>query len=61
MTTKDLQRITLFIRPSLVKFARAQAILEDLTLTTLVEKALINYLPKETIIKKADIEVDFNH
>ena len=61
MTTKDSQRVTLFIKPSLVKYARARAILEDLTLTTLVEKALINYLPKETIIKKTDIKVDFNH
>jgi hypothetical protein len=32
-------------------------VVEELTLTNLVEKALINYLPKETIIKKAVISV----
>jgi hypothetical protein len=55
MTTKDKQRTTLFINPSLAKQARAQAIIEELSLTALVEKALINYLPSETVIKKADI------
>ena len=55
MTTIDKRRITLFINPSIVKHARAQAIVEDLTLTNLVEKALINYLPKETLIKKVEI------
>jgi len=55
MTTIDKQRITLFINPLIVKDARAQAIVEDLTLTNLVEKALINYLPKETLIKKVEI------
>lgn len=60
MTTNSKQRITLFLNPSLAKYARAQAVVEELTLTNLVEKALIKYLPKETIIKKADIKVDFN-
>lgn len=46
------QRITLFISPSIVKHAKAQAILEDLSLTDYVEKALIKYLPTETVIKK---------
>lgn len=55
MTTSSKQRITLFLHPSIAKQARAQAVVEDLTLTTLVEKALIKYLPKETVIKKADI------
>jgi hypothetical protein len=50
------QRITLFLLPSLVKHAKAQAILEDLSLTDLVEKALINYLPAETIIKKPNLQ-----
>ena len=58
MTTNKPQRITLFINPSLVKQARAQAVVEDLTLTAFVEKALINYLPKETIIKKPVIKED---
>jgi hypothetical protein len=52
------QRITLFVNPSILKHARAQAVVEDSSLTALVEKALIKYLPKETIIKKAYIYVD---
>ncbi len=55
MTTKQKQRITIFINPAIAKQARAQAVVEELTLTNFVEKALINYLPKETIIKKPDI------
>ncbi|AKM83138.1 MAG: hypothetical protein UR17_C0001G0333 [Candidatus Woesebacteria bacterium GW2011_GWF1_31_35] len=55
MTTTDKQRITLFINPSIVKHAKAQAIIEELSLTTLVEKVLIAYLPKETIIKRVEI------
>lgn len=55
MTTNDKQRVTLFLNPSITKQARVQAVVEELTLTTLVEKALIKYLPKETVIKKADI------
>ena len=55
MTTPQTQRITLFLTPSLVKFARAQAVIEETTLTVLVEKALIEYLPGETVIKKPDI------
>lgn len=58
MTTNNKQRITLFITPSIVKHAKAQAIVEGLSLTNLVEKSLINYLPKETVIKKIDIKVD---
>lgn len=50
------QRMTLFINPSLAKQAKAQSVVEDMTLTTLVEKALIKYLPKETVIKKIDIK-----
>ncbi len=56
MTTNTKQRVTLFINPLLAKQARAQAVVEELTLTNLVEKALISYLPKETIIKKVEIE-----
>lgn len=52
MTTIKTQRITLFINPSISKQAKAQAIVEEITLTSLVEKALIEYLPKETVIKK---------
>lgn len=60
MTTSDKQRVTLFINPDLLKHARAQAVVEEITLTKLVEKALIDYLPKETIIKKANINLDSN-
>lgn len=52
MTTTKKQRVTLFLNSSISKHAKAQAIVEDTTLTLLVEKALIRYLPKETIIKK---------
>ncbi|HWS49003.1 MAG TPA: hypothetical protein VN174_03065 [Candidatus Methanoperedens sp.] len=55
MTTSSKQRITLFVKPTLAKHARAQAVLEDLTLTQLVEKALIEYLPAEIIIRKTEI------
>lgn len=61
MTTNDKQRVTLFLNPSITKHARAQAVVEDLSLTNLVEKALIKYLPKETVIKKAEIKLDFDH
>ena len=40
----------------IVKHAKTQAIIEESTLTGLVEKALIAYLPKETIIKKHKIK-----
>ncbi len=54
--TNAKQRITLFINPAIVKHAKAQAIIEELSLAGLVEKALINYLPKETVIKKVEIK-----
>lgn len=40
------------MNPAIAKHARAQAIIEELTLTILIEKALLAYLPKETVIKK---------
>ena len=55
MTTNEKQRVTLFINPDLLKQAKAQAIIEEMSLTELVERALTKYLPKETIIKKAEI------
>lgn len=58
MSSTSKQRVTLYINPSISKHARAQAIVEELTLSILVEKALIHYLPKETIIKKLDLEVN---
>ena len=56
MATNDKQRTTLFLNPSIVKQAKAQAVVEELTLTTLIEKALIKYLPKETVVKKIKIK-----
>jgi hypothetical protein len=50
------QRVTLFLNPLIAKHSRAQAIVEELTLTSFVEKALIQYLPKITIIKKIKIK-----
>ena len=49
------QRVTLFLTPNLLIHARAQAVVEGHTLTTLVERALDKYLPKETVIKKVEI------
>jgi len=60
MTTNNKQRITLFINPAIAIHARAQAVVDEITLTSLVERALISYLPKETVIKKAVIREDFN-
>lgn len=56
MAIDDKQRMTIFINPAIAKHARAQAVVEEITLTDLVEKALTKYLPEETIIKKLKIE-----
>lgn len=56
MTTIDKQRVTLFVNPDLLTHARAQAIVEGRSLTELAERALIKYLPKETVIKKIKID-----
>lgn len=55
MATDDKQRVTLFLHPDLLKHAKAQAVIEEITLTAFVEVALVKYLPKETIIKKPQI------
>ena len=52
MTTGVKQRVTLFINPDLLKHAKAQAVIEDKTLTFLIEKALAKYLPDEIKIVK---------
>lgn len=57
MSTNTKQRVTIFIHPAVAKHARAQAIVEDTTLTDLIEKALIKYLPKETVIRKAELKI----
>ena len=58
MTTSDKQRVTIFLNSRILKHAKAQAIVEDTTLTSLIEKALIKYLPVETVIKKVQIKID---
>jgi hypothetical protein len=55
MTSNDKQRVTLFLNPKLLRHAKAQAVIEDITLTELVKKALDKYLPEEIIIKKTEI------
>lgn len=55
MTTNDKKRVTVFLKPYIVKHAKTQAVVEGLSLTNLIEKALINYLPNETVIKKIKI------
>lgn len=52
-SNNNKKRVTLFVNPSILKQARAQAVVEELSLTAFVEKALINFLPKVTKIKKA--------
>ncbi len=58
--TKLKLRTTLFFNPNVIKQAKAQAVIEEITLTELVEKALLKYLPKETIIKKIDVREPIN-
>lgn len=59
MKTKPKQRVTLFLDPDLLKHAKAFAVLEDTTLTALMEKALHEFLPKETVIKKPENKENF--
>ena len=61
MTTDTKKRITLFMDPDIAVHARAQAVVEDLSLTDLVEKALLEYLPKVTVIKKVKIKAGLDH
>lgn len=59
MATKNKQRVTLFFDPKLIKHAKAQAVVEDTTLTDLVETALVKYLPEEIVIIKPKIKTEF--
>jgi hypothetical protein len=52
MSTNTKQRVTLFLDPKLITHAKTQAVVENITLTTLVEKALVKYLPEEIVVKK---------
>ncbi len=54
MINKNKQRVTAFISPSIATQAKAQAVVEGITRSALLEKALISYLPEETVIKKVD-------
>lgn len=56
MSIDEKKRLTLFLKPAIIKHARAEAVIEDLTLTQLVEKAIIQYLPRETVIKKVELD-----
>ncbi len=60
MLDENKQRITLFINPAIITQARAQAVVEKLTLTALIENSLLKYLPKETIIRKIDTREPIN-
>lgn len=53
-TNNNKQRLTLFINPDVIKQAKVQAIVEELTLTAFIEKTLVTYLPKEIVIKKPE-------
>lgn len=50
------QRLTLFLNPALLKHAKAQAVVQEVTLTSLVESALVAYLPEEIKIVKPKLK-----
>ena len=52
MTINKKQRVTLFLDPSLLKQAKIQALVENMSLSVLIERALAKYLPRETVIIK---------
>ncbi len=60
MSTIAKKRVTVFLDQSIIKHARAEAVIEDLTLTQLIEKAILQYLPKETVIKKSEHSFTLN-
>lgn len=60
MTTGKKQRVTLFLSPNLLKQSKGQAIAEETSLAALVERALIKYLPVETIIRNTEVKADLN-
>lgn len=51
-TNTGKQRVTLFLNPKLLLHARAQAIIQDISLTKLIQNCLIDSLPPEIVIKK---------
>jgi predicted HicB family RNase H-like nuclease len=58
MTTTSKKRVTLFLDPNLLKHAKAQAAVEEISLATLIERDLIKYLPKETRTKRSKIDTE---
>ncbi|MFA4858053.1 MAG: hypothetical protein WC901_05680 [Candidatus Margulisiibacteriota bacterium] len=58
MSSNTQQRVTLFLGPFIIKHAKAHAVIEGLSLARLVEKALVAYLPKVTILKKPVIHYE---
>ncbi len=56
MESNGKQRVTVFLNPKLLKHAKAQAVIEDITLTVLVENSLIEYLPEEIVIVKPKLK-----
>jgi len=54
IATKEKQRVTLFLHPKLLKQAKVQAVVEEKSLTALVEAALVKYLPRESVIRKQE-------
>ena len=60
MTTTNKKRVTLFLNSKLLKQAKVQSVVEGISLTSLAERALVRYLPKEIIIEKVEIKADSN-
>jgi len=52
MTSNKKQRLTIFLDPKLIKLAKAQAVILETTLTSVIETALVKFLPEEIIIIK---------
>lgn len=55
MAKTESQRVTLFINPELLKHAKAHAVVEEKTLTQIVETSLVAYLPEMINILKPKI------
>lgn len=58
MTINSKKRVTLFLNPSLLRHAKAQAAVEEMSLAALIERDLIKYLPKETAFENDEIYKD---
>ena len=51
MTNKTKKRVTIFIDPEILIHSKAEALIRGITLSQLIEKAMVDYLPNETTIK----------